>query len=499
MHAVVEGAARIEAELGVERVGPSLWGTVYRALELSRYYRLIPSNASITAERKAELDELVNRPRRPRVAPVAEVGQRGFGDHWYVVVRYDIGAEATLTEILASGGPADRVRAVGATLGQIPGWWQSVGPGSIPMPSDVVFVGGTPFLLAMPPWGAPGIDAFLAEPARAHHIAPEVARGLADRPGGSADLFSVGIMLLLGLVTLPDGDAGRMLHRAACGVTFAWDRPKSRLPFWLQNTRAVQQALQVARGLTDPDPCVRGALDPAELARRLACCPSAMDPVTAVRELSETGRPQEAMELAQAILLDGPSYDILLLAAGIAWRDLGKPLVGLSLLDQAVSIDANRTAAYAEQVKLISDLRTDIVAQLAAAIDASFAERLDRTMETAFRHLPETDQNAQAADLAWYLIERGHLAQANELAYHRLHEGQTELWWRFDLMLAYGETFLRLDRLEEAKQVAERIRTGLRRVRINQTMSEAEVRRFGHQLTEFELRIYEHRRTGAAR
>lgn len=481
--------SRVEAELGAELVGPGMWGTVYRARDGVHYYRLIED---LSADQKADLQEMEKEPRRPRIAPVLAARLRPVDGRYPMVVEYEAGAGATLVGALAEPDPGRRVAAVGAVAQSLPLWWDALGRGLLPMPGDVVFVRDTPQLLPLPRWGPPGIESLLGEPSRALFLAPEIVRGRhAPTAGPASDLFTLGVMLLLCFATPEQTEGPRLLHRSACGVAFSPERSTWRVAFWLQKVEAVQDALRLARGLIEPDPRARSGLDPFELGARLARCPEAMKPETAVQLLRNSGRAQEALELAHAILLDDPSYDLLLLAAEISWKDLGAPLEGLSLLDKAVEADPHRGEAYAQQFTLISHLRTDIVARLAAAIDESFAERLDRTMEAAYRRLPPEDQDSRAPEVAWYLIERDRLPRANEFVYERLHDGNTLLWWKFDLMLAYAETFLRLGRLDSARQVIQQIKRGLRRVRDNESMPGEEIRGYGERLSELEIRVLE--------
>lgn len=492
-----EAVSTLEAELGAERIGPSMWGDVYRSLDHARCYRLIAGENGVSANQKEELQRLRERPRQRGIAPVIDVGWRSIDERWFVVVTYEIATERTLVQALATDDPADRVRTLATVLRAVPSWWARIGRGFIPMPSDVVFAGGIPQLLAVPPWGSPSVEVLFAERERALYLPPEIVRGDdASVWGNSSDLFCLGVMLLQCFVVLPDGDAGRLLQQVACGAAFVPARCESRLPFWLQKVDAVQRALEAARGLTGPDPRARSALDPLELAEQLDVCAPAMNPITAVEELRQAGKPEEAVELARAVLVDEPSYELLLLAAEIAWKDLENPLEGLSLLDNAVVAAPGRTEAYAAQVALISDLRTDIIARLAYAIDPSFAERLDRTMDVAFARIPAEEQDARAGDMASYLIERDQLVRANEFAYERLHEGERLLWWKFDLMLAYAETFLRLGRLEEARQQIDRTKGGLRRVRQQGSIPESEIQRYGSELLRFDHELHRRQRGG---
>jgi hypothetical protein len=317
--------------------------------------------------------------------------------------------------------------------------------------------------------------------------------------GNSVDLFALGVALLQCFVMLPVSDTPMLLNRVASDIAFLSDRCEPRPPFWLQKAAAMRGALEVARALTGPDPRVRSALDPVELASRLEECLPAMSPVSAVGDLRQSGRPNEAMEMAHAVLLDDASYELLLLSARIAWQDLGNALEGLSLLDRAAATMPDRVEAYAEQLELISSLRSDIVARIELATDASFAARLDAVMDAAFTHLTAQEQGARADTMAWYLIERGQLERANRFIYGKLHDGQTLMWWRFDLMLAYAETFLRLGRLDEARRQAGAIKQGLARVRQQGSVPEEEVRRHGADLAKLELRLSSLPRSGGQR
>jgi tetratricopeptide (TPR) repeat protein len=489
----------VEAEDGsvqLDRVGPSLWGCVYRSVDGRRYYRIIPSADGITAEMRDEMRRWQDRPRQPGIAPVVEVGQTSADGRSCLLVRYDIDAPDTLLEALAGDDPAARVRAVAAAARALPGWWGRVGVGLVPMPSDVLLREQVPYLLAMPRWGIPDVGAFFGEPGRVQQLPPEIVCGRAGEAWANAsDLYALGVTLLRCFTRLPDDDAEQTFAHIASGTAFTPERCESTLAFWLQRVEPVQAAVALARHLIDPSPKVRSAVDPMALAEQLDACATAMNAVAAVTELWSGGEPREAMDLAQNILVDEPSYELYVLAGTVSWRGLRNSLEALSLFEKAIAIDPVRTEAYAEEVEMIGSLRDDIIAQLAAAVDPSFADRLDTTMWNAFNRLPPDRQQAAEPDLARYLLDRGQFARASQFAYGRLHDADGKLhWWNFDMMLAYAEAFLELDHLDDAEGVLARIKSGLAKVRANKTVRETRIQELGSRLAQLELRAHERRK-----
>jgi tetratricopeptide (TPR) repeat protein len=497
-----DSRARLDVELEdgrtepLERVGPSVWGGVYRSAGGRRYYRLIPSTEGVTAEMRDELRRWADRPRQPGVAPIVHVGQQSIEGGWWLLVRYDVHAGTTLLEELERDDPAARTRAVAATFRALPRWWGRLGVGLLPMPSDVLFHDAVPVLLALPHWGIPDVEALFDEPGRARYLPPEIVSGRAGEAwANTSDLHALGVALLECFVRLPDDDAGRILAHIASGTAFAPERCQSRLAFWLQKIAAVRAAEETARRLVHPDPRVRSAVDPAALADELDACVEAMDPVTAVSGVWDAGDPRQAMSLAQAILVDEPSYELYVLAARVAWRGLRNSLEALSLLEKAIEIDEGRPDAYAEQVALIGSVKTDILAQLEAAIDPSFAARLDGTMRNAFDRLPDEEQAAAELDAARYLIDRGHFAEASRFVYGRLYDDDHKLhWWKFGLMLAYAEAFLGLDRLDECGAVLAEVKAGLAKVTANPLLREDHAHVHGGRLAELTLSLHERRK-----
>ncbi|MGI5457704.1 hypothetical protein ACQEWB_31935 [Streptomyces sp. CA-249302] len=513
----------VEDELDAEFAGVGWWGSLYRAPGRRRWYRLIPVE-EVSGEQRAELLAWQTRPRRPDLVPVVreERGeQRQFGDRWFQIVSYETDAARSLDDVLGDPEPAYRLACVAAALRALPGWRDGIGPGLVPLPADIVLAGHSPLLLPLPAWGPPSLGQLFAAPERLAHLTPEAARGL---PPGDRDpgLHALSVTALRCFESLPYGDPDRLMQRTACAGVFGGQRGDGRLPVWMRRVGQVRAALDELAGITGlrgaradgrdmarrdsgglagPRRTGPGEAEPARLADVLDAARHSMDPVTTVRALREAGEPHRALGLAHAALVDRPGYDLLLLAAGIAGQDLREPLEALSLLERAVLADPERVEAYEEQLAIVGGLASAGRGRVSGGTgdssgssdssdsSDSFAERLRATATAAFDRLPPGQRRDHAHEMASCLIGLGELTAANAFVHGWLHDGPTLMWWRFDLMIDYAETFLGLGHLDAAAQISEQVRAGLKKVRENGQMARDEIHRHGMRLADFDLTL----------
>ncbi|MEV1115517.1 hypothetical protein AB0I91_10650 [Actinosynnema sp. NPDC049800] len=467
----------IEQELDAEYAGVGRRGTLYRAPARRRCYRLI-TPTEIGADHRDELKRWQHLGSRAGLAPVvpadAAGDQQRLGGRWYQVVCYETSGGRSLADAIADPDPARRVDAVVQALRALPGWWESLGPGMVPMPADVVLTDAGPQLLPLPCWGAPSFAELLSAPERVLHLAPGLARGQ-TAVGREEDLFALAAAALRSFGTSPETDAERLLHRAACAVAPSGERLDGRLPVWMRRVGPIRAVLDDLCELTTSPG--RGDVDVTWLADRFQHARDAMDPVAAVRALREAGDPDQALSLARAVLVEDPNYDVLVLAATIAYQDAAAPLEALTLLDRAVEVDPERVEAYGEQMSVVAvgEAWAMVQALLSDAIDDSFTRRLDATVRNAFHRLPHALRARHAPAMTSHLVRQGRVREANAFAHKWLHDGKTLRWWRFDLMIAYAGTFWLLGRRAEASQVAGVIRQGLRRVRENGSVEVAAI------------------------
>ncbi|MBQ0983777.1 hypothetical protein KBZ10_04410 [Streptomyces sp. F63] len=485
----------IENELDAEYAGMGWWGSLYRAPRRRRWYRLIPAE-EVSGEQRAELLAWQTRPRRPGLVPVTreEHGeQRQFDGRWFQIISYETDASRSLDDVLADPDPAHRLACVSAALRAFPGWRDGIGPGLVPLPADIVLAGHRPLLLPLPAWGPASLSELFAVPERLAHLTPEAARGLP--PGGrDPGLHALAVAALRCFESLPHGGPERLMQRAACAWMFGGQRGAGRLPVWMrrvEQVRAAREALGVLTGLRGAGP---GEAEPGRLPDILDTARHAMDPVTTVRSLRDAGEPRRALGLAHAALVDRPGYDLLLLAAEIARQDLREPLEALSLLERAVLVDPERAEAHQEQLSIIGALSPAGRVRHAGAAGDSFAERLKATAIAAFNRLPPGQRREYAHDVATCLIGLGDLVTANAFVHQWLHDGSTLMWWRFDLMIDYAETFLGLGHLDAAGHISEQVRSGLKKVREQGHMGRGEIHRHGIRLADFDLTLLAARR-----
>ncbi|MEU9117536.1 hypothetical protein AB0D04_38845, partial [Streptomyces sp. NPDC048483] len=140
-------------------------------------------------------------------------------------------------------------------------------------------------------------------------------------------------------------------------------------------------------------------------------------------------------------------------------------------------------------LSIIGDLCSAAQVRLSGTTDDSFARRLQATARAAFDRLSPDLRREHAHEMACCLIGQGELAEANAFVHQWLHDGDTLMWWRFDLMLDYGETFLGLGHLDAAAQISDQVRAGLRRVRESGQMAGAEIHEHGMRLADFDLKL----------
>ncbi|WUH98418.1 hypothetical protein OHR68_33710 [Spirillospora sp. NBC_00431] len=480
-------------------VGSGMWGEIQNHADRRRCYRLVPTG-ELVAKQRNQLDRLRERARWAGVAPVLDNGEGDVVERdgrYYDIVTYELELDATLAQIVAGPSLEQRLAAVATALRALPGWWGRV-EGMIPAGADIAFSHGRPYLLELPAWGVPAVGTLLRAPERIPYLAPEVVRGAAE-PDRAADVYALVVTALRCFLEPPSAEPERLLHWAAAGR--AEDGP-SRLPHWMLQVGAVTDTLAHLRGVLAAGHAERLAADPAEIADRLDHCREGMDPLAAVQRLREERNPERALHLAHTILLTDPSYELLVQAAELSYRDLHspQPVEAWDLLERAVRLEQGRREAYMTQFALVSRFRRDLAGRLSDAVDPSFAERMDATVRTAFDHLPPDGadgKSAKAHDLAVYLLERGKATDANQAAYEWLTEKGRLAWWRFDLMIDYARSFMLLDRLDEAEAVAEKVRDGLRRVRANQSMGDAEIGAYGHRLNNLRHELRKRREEGS--
>jgi hypothetical protein len=487
----------LESSIGREPlalVGPGSRGGVYRSLRQPFFFRVVPiAQAPLTF--RHEVAGAMALPRRAGIAPVVEAAHDV--DSGFYFIRYEIAGDTTLPEALASPDPRQRLVSCARTLGALPGWWRALGHAVLPMPADIVMGSdGTPHLL---PWHAqhmPDPQTIFDCPARGIYLAPEIVRGLSASASESADRYVTGVMLLQCFFRLAEGSGDVVLLQAATGSLLARDRLASLLPSWMERLPATQEAVAVARRLVDPDADARGRLDPSALAAQLLECARQMDALTAVGSLRAAGRSRDALALLGDVLLAQETPELLVLAGTLAEEDLGTPLQAIDFFERAIALDPVRRDASEGQLRALTALATaGAPGELHLLCNGTpgIGEKLDAMLWRDLQRLPGETQATHAESVASYLLERRQFAPAHAFLYPHLFQGDTWLWWKSALNLAFVAALVGQDRLDEARRHLEEIKQRFRRARENRSMPEAEIHAYGQAVAEMEAEILKRR------
>lgn len=472
-------------------VGASFWGRIWRAAEPSTFYRVLPIE-QVPGPARQEIRGWVGRPAGPGIARIAEASQRPE-DRTYVI-RYQVPAARPLTDQLDDAVPLARLDATIALLTAFPGWAAAVGGGFLPSPADLVLTAdGAPCLLPMPARPEPDIRVVLAEPVLAWHLAPELLRGLDAGSPDAADRYALG-MTAMRLFGRPEPClAAELLLRLATGTALQSPGLHSSLPFWMQRLDLRRRLQDGIEPLLDPDPAARVAVDLGALAARLAGLRPWTEPRRAVIRLRGANRNADAYAvLLDALLEEDEPYELLLDGAELAADALGRPLEAVQLLERAITMYPAQPTAYERQLYLLLGiLRTSELdlAPSAARRDDSTRARLDDLVERDFERLPPEHQNTVELQVARHLLRRGRYERTLRLIRPRLMEDGRWRWWRFGLNIAYATALLQVGRIDDAVDMAARIRDRLEQARVDRSLPPSELAGSELELTELEERL----------
>jgi len=455
--------------------GPTFAGRVYRSIDQPRCYRLIPQ-ADAPIQRRAAVEQWANMAAPGGfAAPTAHWVDAAMG---VFVVQYDLpDLRCSLAEVLAD---ADldltvRVSHVAQALDWLHYWVQSLDAPIFLTPGDIVFgLNGDIRLLAMPRWRLPDVAAVLEAPVLARYLAPEFVCSRLDMPWGPAAWqnlaqFAIGAMLVESFHRVPEPTNAAIALEYAAGGWREWGRGESLLTYWQGQLAASRDALACAERLMQADPVERCRCDPNASAALLRDCVGRINPVTAVAEVKSREGERSAFELVQNILLDDESYDLLMLAGGLA-SQINRPLEAIDFYERAIAAEPHRSDAYRAQFDLINTAQRyygTLDTLFTTSIDA--ASLLCQKMVRNFERLPHDDQRERQISMARFLVWYGDqmnaaYPQAIAFIYPRLvDEDGAPKWWEFELNLAYAEALIGAGRLEDADQQVRHIANAIRR------------------------------------
>lgn len=432
------------------RVGPSQEGWVYRVGDGTECLRRIPT-AEVPAKRRREIQGHAQQAPRQGFARLERVWQPD-SDPGFVYIRYDVpGLRWTLAEALESGDARARARAT-RDLARAAGSW-SAGPVPISlMPADVALSDSEGALLLGLPPTALTVSTVLQTSLRAVFLSPEAARGSRDFTTEDSVRYLLGAAVVLCCHAIrPTDDADRALCDAAAGVTFSQSRLTSSVPFWLRRMSVTQSLLGLAAGLLSPNIDTRRHVDLISLEGALERWSEMMDPLIAARSLVNRGTPDQAFALLQDTLLTEETYDLLLEAGHIAWRNLERSLEAADLFERAIKLDPSRSGAVEPQFLAITSVRRLQGYEALAGREGALGRQLDERVQRDWDRLDASSREALEIHLAEYLLWRGHYGDALSFIYPRLFFDGRYLWHKFEMNIAYAKALAGAGRLTDAE------------------------------------------------
>lgn len=478
-------------------IGPSMHGWIYRQRGGPACYRRIPM-ADTPLVRRQAVKTWVETGVPAGVAPVTWAGQPDDASGYYYM-RYEVpDFQQTLQDVLAGSDTQKRIQYSADALAAMPIWWRNLYRPLLPMPADIAYDrSGNAYLLAVPQWRLPDVEAIFTEPARALYLPPEFVRGQRGLLPEAMDCYCVGASLLQCFFAVPAlDDPVDLLLRAASGTMYQEVDLADSVPFWFNRVWAVKQAIDAAYKLASPHPAVRQTCDLTRLPGELADWLRQMNPKTAAEHLRDNGKPQDAYTLLQDVLATHESYELLVLAGEIAGKYLRRPLEAIDLFERAIAKAPYRPEAREEQFRAISAGTHSPQLKALMTKDSASCSKMDARITRDFEALSTAKQESCELDMANYLLWRGRFDDANVFIRPRLYDGQGRyLWWKFLLNFAFAESLIGQARYPETHAFLAGVRNELNKAYRRGSITENEYHSYAKTLGDLEI-ILAHRDRG---
>ncbi|MBN2202415.1 serine/threonine protein kinase [bacterium] len=436
---------------GLEYVGPSMRGHVYREASGNRYFRLLPIEDVRDLSKRLEIDKRRDQPCRQGLAPIEETGEVPVRGSLFFFVTYRANGRS-LSGLLTDADPQSRLFLMSKVMGALNNWWETNGDANFPMPADIVFNQQWPVLLALPSLGLwPRFETLVAEPSRVPFLAPELVRGsrqlIRDR---TLDLFACGVMMLQCLFAWkePD-DPFLMLRKAASGTLFEPEGLLQRMPIWIDRVDLYPEVVRMVRTALDPDPRTRADANPAQLSEKLRLLADRLDPLAVAEDLRGRKQYQKAVDFIGDVCLGESRFDLLLLAGKIAMENLQEPLNALEWFERAIqAAPAGNLEAQRLQLSVLLQTppRRDTAGASKSLVDTQ--SKMHAMALRNFQSLPVRERDTLFMAVTSFFMKAGQFIQAQEVLHPYLyHPGTsgappTYMWWEFPRTLLYAEAMI---------------------------------------------------------
>ncbi|GAA0276863.1 hypothetical protein [Cryptosporangium japonicum] len=323
----------------------------------------------------------------------------------------------------------------------------------LPTGADVVVsTDGRPYLLAVPEFGPPPVEALLDDPVRVRHLSPQLIRG--HSATRADDVYALAVLVLDSFVDDPGVDASTVLRRAAAGQIGDPEAGARRGPVWADATEPVGRTLTTVRDLLAAHPRAREEVDPRTLAGQLTACIPLFDSWVAVQHTLRSQGPRAAWSQAQLALVDDTSPLLLVLAARIAHRHLGRPEQALFLVRSRTATDTGPLTSAAP-LHLLFEMDRDLAASPTdhAGVRTDIAD----AARALYARLAPGPRLETTEPMAAYLYRAGHPGRANRLLNETLKQPHLPTAARAGLRLFVAERYLTEARRAAARAVLDQV------------------------------------------
>jgi len=480
----------------VKKVGPGLWGYIYKPEKEPFCYRFIPIEDVRYIQNREAIKQLIGQPRPRGLAPVKDVFQSNISGKNYFTIQYEIITPDFWIDILNHKDARINLLFFIEILKILPFWWSQLGQGIIPFPSEIVFSENTPFLLQMPLLELPEIGNFLDDNERVEFLAPEyfmMIKGNRSSNGRNLDLYAIGAAIHKGLHLEPehkwDNDS---IKKLVAGSFIEFRSKKKKLPQWCEKVVQIRSIYNYINQLLAREIKFRSYYDPDKLSSILIENIKYFNPAIAVLKFREEGKIEMAYGLIKEILVTELSYNNLLLAEEIA-RELNLIFEAIEHLEDAINKfpTAEDKLAYLKQLELLIKQTPEFILESVVRKKTELFDKIEGMIERDYKILPFDTQEEFVDEVIKFFLMREKYDKAALILYPHLYDDQkTFLWWKFERTIAYSCCLVGQKRMDEARTCIAGIKEKLRKVESEDRLPPEIIKNYRKSLLEIEKEIF---------
>lgn len=481
-------------------VGPALWGSIYRSSSLPFCYRLIPLDYIHSLEKIKIIQDQIQVPRQKYIAPITDTFQIQINDQEYFCVQYDTAPYTSYTEIIKDSDPEKAFRYGIKIVEKLPYWWEKIGNGIIPYPSEFLFIDATPVYLKFPVMGLPPVNALFDFPERCLYLAPEIfskTDKIINKSFGILDIYAVCSTLMQCFFSIDTNISSQeFMKNIVSGNVWSTKNLINRLPEWSSRIVKIRSLIKLLFEITSSDLSVRSKTEVINLVIDVEEVLPYFKPEKYIEELLQEKKPDVAYDFLNDIISETNNPQYILKAAQIAEEDLKLWTEAIELYEKAIQISPSEKA-YLKQLLILLEKYTEYIIkeiydrEKTKKIDGIFDE-IDKRIIRNFNLLSAKNKKENLNKTAKFIIQGKKYKEAAQMIHPFLFDkDKTFLWWEFDKTLLYAETLIGMKRYEEASGFLKDIQQKLIKVKNENRLSEELIQQYGRDYTKLQVDLFE--------